>query len=110
MRVTVSDGCEKRKPFSPPHENLIQIPTAAPLEFGEVEIGEQKAIETGWLIEATDIQAGPEWITIKHGLFYLTADASLAIRFSRKEDAELLMKCNILAGYCELAATEHCWS
>ena len=62
------------------------------------------AEETGWLVELKGTQ--PTWLENVFGDDTWTADASKAIRFARKRDAE-----HVIAevGWTEAFASEHIW-
>lgn len=72
--------------------------------------------ETGWLIERTNggqpLWWGPpcsrwEWQQALVSPELWTTDASKAVRFSRKEDAEAVIR---LEGFQNAIATDHMWS
>lgn len=79
------------------------------LEGGLVPPPASKQTEKGWLIEYNDILSTPLWLIAVDSIFaYTTADASEAIRFARKQDAELFM--GMFPHQCTSAkATEHVW-
>lgn len=72
--------------------------------------------ETGWLIECIGTPhpiwyaAGPrsrwEWQRTLDTPYAWTTDASKALRFARKEDAETLIH---LESFQQVIATEHAW-
>ena len=70
--------------------------------------GEEVAPEHGWLIER-DIENKTVYVSVENELFTWTTDSTLAIRLSRKEDAERLAKVidYELSGYDRVA--EHQW-
>ena len=63
-------------------------------------------IETGWLIEKTDENGKPFWLTVKNELFDWTDDPNKPIRFCRREDAEMVAG---LIGQDAEKITEHEW-
>lgn len=60
---------------------------------------------TGWLIERRGLDGRPQWRRMAHGNPVWTTDSLLAIRFARREDAEMF------AAEDEDAwmVTEHSW-
>lgn len=68
-----------------------------------------KQTEKGWLIEYNDVYSSPLWLIALDSIFaYTTPDASEAMRFARKQDAELFME--MFPYQCTGAkATEHAW-
>lgn len=77
---------------------------------GERDNPSRRAVEqSGWLIERNDLGA-PQWLRFGpgHRNTTFTTDASKALRFSRKEDADVF----IIHHECSdpvLHATEHAW-
>lgn len=66
--------------------------------------GQVESDETGWLIELK--RRTPTWFQLAYDDVHWTADASKAIRFARKQDAEAYIA-NI--GWTEAFASEHMW-
>jgi hypothetical protein len=60
--------------------------------------------ETGWLIELNDPSGSPGALWWKPGCW--TADSTIAVRFSRKCDAEAVIRG---MGFKKAIATEHQW-
>lgn len=57
--------------------------------------------ETAWLVESVK-DGHPTWLTIVDDKWDFTADSLRAIRFARKEDAEMLL-------FPDTVATQHQW-
>ena len=67
-------------------------------------------IETAWLIEfQPSVSVTPSWMAIDdpEESPYMTTDSLYAMRFSRKQDAEAMIK---YFGWTEAFASEHQWS
>jgi len=62
--------------------------------------------EVAWLIERDGANGRPEWV-FNDGVFNFTPNPHRAIRFSRREDAEMI--CHIFEGEPGLKITEHMW-
>ena len=65
-------------------------------------------MESGWLIELkASVQSTPAYYgENEEGVLGWTSDNMKAIRFARKEDAQLIIDCE---GYTEAFACEHGW-
>jgi len=61
--------------------------------------------ETGWLIETADSTRAPRWWAPQADMQW-TSDASKALRFARKEDAETMIEFICID---RAKATEHMW-
>ena len=66
------------------------------------------ASEIGWLIELKpNVATSPTWYgENEEGVIGWTRDHMLAVRFSRKDDAERIIQCEGLTG---AFACEHAW-
>ncbi len=62
--------------------------------------------ESGWLIELPT-STGPKWWTAETMTGRWESDSTLAVRFSRKQDAEAVIEALMLTG---TKATEHLWA
>ena len=60
---------------------------------------------TAWLIEAE----GPKWFSAGKNSYHWTKDASEALRFARKEDAERFGEWCTISFFMDCKATEHMW-
>ncbi len=64
-------------------------------------------METGWLIENTGLNM-PYYFTVYQGVMTYSADPNDAIRFSRKEDAEMMLTEKYF-NVATLKVSEHSW-
>ncbi len=62
--------------------------------------------ETGWLVECRGL-GSPLWARLLNGDWLWVDDASKALRFSRRQDAEAVCA---LFGELDVIATEHMWT
>ena len=90
----------------------VGVPTPTSLSVGMHRTAANSQDEIAWLVE-TQIKNRPTYITMQYGLFDdYSYDANIAIRFSRKIDAEKVARamnklCNQERGWY---AAEHSWS
>ena len=69
-------------------------------------------VESGWLIESTHPVGPPQWLAAVMGMGRWTGDASKAVRFCRKQDADWIIDSMWQHGLAKrgfAVATEHQW-
>lgn len=70
---------------------------------------ETAARESGWLIERNDMSHSPQYLRLMASGVLWVLDASTALRFSRKDDADAFMWYRRLDLVPQAVAVEHAW-